>query len=97
MFRDILLAALPTVGIPLLMFIWGIILSRERTVIAGYSLMAFIGLFFRQKLGLASGKVVNERIGTTMDDLTFGMRLWLQGKDKPTVAELKARAKSINP
>ena len=97
MFRDILLAALPTVGVPLLMFIWGIVMSREKTVIAGYSLMSFFGKFFRQKLGIAGGKIVNQRIGTTMDDLTFGMRLWLQGKDKPTVADLKARAKAVNP
>lgn len=85
-----------TAGVPAVIFIWNFFASREQTVIWGWVLMNIIGTFFNQKLGIKNGQIINSRLSTTFDDLTFGARLWLQGKPKPTLAELKERSKKQN-
>jgi len=75
-------------------YLWNLLLSRERSVILGWSLAHIIGKLTGQKLGKKGSDIIIGRFSTSIDDLTFGMRLWLSGKPKPTVEELKARAKA---
>jgi len=91
-----LLGIIIAAGVPAVLMIWNMFASREQTVIWGWVGMAVIGTFFNQKLGLKNGKAINDRFGTTFDDLSFGARLWLQGKPKPTIEELKERSKKVN-
>ncbi|HUX80081.1 MAG TPA: hypothetical protein VMW10_10125 [Alphaproteobacteria bacterium] len=93
---DQIVGILIAAGVPALLMIWNLFASREQTVIWGWVLMAVVGTFFNQRLGLQHGKAINNRFGTTLDDLTFGARLWLQGKPKPTKEELKERTKKLN-
>ena len=83
-------------GVPALMMVWNLLASRESTVIWGWSFGNLFGGFMKQKLGIKSGKVVSDRIGTTLDDFSFGVRLYLQGKPKPTKQDLKDRATKQN-
>ncbi len=104
MFDNIIGILLPIVGgalIPLIGLVYATFQTRHRTVRLGYAIMSVIDLFITQKLGirkLPAGtiEVIQEKKITTLDDLTFGMRLFLQGKPKPTIEELEERERNVS-
>jgi len=91
---DWLIAILVGAGVPFFVAVWGILLSRENTVRMGWSLVDPLCRFLGQKLGKKGSEIIQGRLSTTLDDLTFGIRLCLRGDPRPTKEQLKARAKA---
>jgi len=90
-----LIGLLAAAGVPLVIGIWNIIASRESSVQLGWTLANLACMLFKQKLGLDNeGKPVVARFATTLDDLTFGIRLRLKDEPKPTTEWLKQRAET---
>ena len=79
----------------LISYIWNLLLSRERSIIFGWTVANVLGTLTKQRLGKQGSHILTECLSTSLDDFTFGIRCWLQGKPKPTKEELKARAETF--
>lgn len=62
------------VGVPLLLFLWQALLTRERTILWGRRCGALLSRFLGQRLGLRSGGTLAERLRSTAEDFTAGLR-----------------------
>ena len=61
------------VGVPLLLFLWQALLSRERVVVWGERVGVFCRVFLFQKIGAAEGSRLAARLVTTVADFVEGL------------------------
>ena len=70
------------VGVPLLLYLWGMFLKRERVKKWGRRIGRFLSKFTNQKLGVIGGEQVQDKLASTLDDFTTGIREGMAEDDK---------------
>lgn len=79
---DWLWSLLGGLGVPLLLFLWQAILTRDRTEEWGRKCGLLIKVVFRQRLGVAGSLSMRDRFISTVEDFVRGLRLGLEQKDR---------------
>lgn len=61
-------------------YLWNLLLPRERVYDFGYRMMSVLMAFTVERIGAEHGRKILDRLGNTLTDLTTGMRDATLGK-----------------
>lgn len=69
------------VGVPLLLYLFGLLLSRDRTYGLGYKAGRFLTLIGQKKLGQRSWDQLENRVQATVGDFVDGIYAGMESDD----------------
>lgn len=76
---EILYGLVGAIGVPALLFLWQLLLKRERVLAWGMLTGTFCRVFLRQKFGVAGGDRLLDRMTSTVADFVEGVQRGLRG------------------
>ena len=77
--NELLYGLVGAVGVPLILFLWQLLLKREKVVRWGIRSGTFCRRFLSQRMGVSGGGRLIERLITTVADFTEGLYRGLKG------------------
>ncbi len=82
--NELLIGLIGAVGVPLVLYLWQLLIPRKNTKGWGYRLGRFLTLFGRQKVGVKGWERLEDRLKSTVGDFVEGVYEGLDSDEATT-------------
>ena len=82
--NELLMGLIGAVGVPLILYLWQLLLSRKSTRRWGFRIGRFLTLFCRQKIGVKGWEKLEDRLKSTVGDFVEGVYEGLDSDEATT-------------